>query len=184
MACRDAGAYDEAFALNDIESLSILKDASSAAIYGSRAANGAVLVTTKSGQAGNALARVLVGDVNPSGHLPFTFPARIEDNSAFAAGEYPGNPGELAVKKQDSDTITCTYKDDIFHPLPHCFRTPVGRSSCKSIVTHLRARHGQRPVRSRFLTCLHVILTIAHHCPSCHSTGKACKAQELGAQVG
>jgi len=39
---------------NDIESLSILKDASSAAIYGSRAANGVVLITTKAGAEGNA----------------------------------------------------------------------------------------------------------------------------------
>ena len=36
----------------DIESVEILKDAASAAIYGSRAANGVVLVTTKSGKAG------------------------------------------------------------------------------------------------------------------------------------
>lgn len=35
---------------NDIESMSILKDASSAAIYGSRAANGVVLITTKQGK--------------------------------------------------------------------------------------------------------------------------------------
>ncbi len=34
---------------NDIESISVLKDAASAAIYGSRAANGVILVTTKSG---------------------------------------------------------------------------------------------------------------------------------------
>jgi TonB-linked SusC/RagA family outer membrane protein len=38
---------------NDIESISVLKDASSAAIYGSRASNGVVLVTTKKGQAGD-----------------------------------------------------------------------------------------------------------------------------------
>ncbi len=37
---------------NDIESIDILKDAASAAIYGSRAANGVVLVTTKKGKAG------------------------------------------------------------------------------------------------------------------------------------
>lgn len=36
---------------NDIESMSVLKDASSAAIYGARAANGVVLVTTKRGKA-------------------------------------------------------------------------------------------------------------------------------------
>jgi TonB-dependent starch-binding outer membrane protein SusC len=39
---------------NDIESMQILKDASSAAIYGSRASNGVVLITTKSGAKGNA----------------------------------------------------------------------------------------------------------------------------------
>lgn len=39
---------------NDIESMSILKDASSAAIYGSRAANGVVLITTKAGAKGEA----------------------------------------------------------------------------------------------------------------------------------
>ena len=37
---------------NDIESLEILKDAASAAIYGSRGANGVVLVTTKKGKSG------------------------------------------------------------------------------------------------------------------------------------
>lgn len=37
---------------SDIESIEILKDASSSAIYGSRAANGVVMVTTKSGKAG------------------------------------------------------------------------------------------------------------------------------------
>ena len=38
----------------DIESIDILKDAASSAIYGSRAANGVVLITTKQGKAGRA----------------------------------------------------------------------------------------------------------------------------------
>ena len=42
-------------------------------------------------EAGNALASVLVGDVNPSGKLTFTFPAKLEDNGAHAAGEFPGS---------------------------------------------------------------------------------------------
>ena len=42
----------EAFNPNDIESVEILKDASATAIYGSRGANGVVLVTTKSGKDG------------------------------------------------------------------------------------------------------------------------------------
>lgn len=37
---------------NDVEDITVLKDASSTAIYGSRGANGVILVTTKSGQAG------------------------------------------------------------------------------------------------------------------------------------
>ncbi|MCH5682955.1 TonB-dependent receptor plug domain-containing protein [Niabella sp. W65] len=37
---------------NDIESIDVLKDASAAAIYGSRAANGVILITTKKEEAG------------------------------------------------------------------------------------------------------------------------------------
>lgn len=39
---------------NDIESINVLKDVASAAIYGSRAANGVILITTKKGKAGKA----------------------------------------------------------------------------------------------------------------------------------
>ena len=39
---------------NDIESLTVLKDASAAAIYGVRAANGVIIVTTKKGETGRA----------------------------------------------------------------------------------------------------------------------------------
>ncbi|HXL57612.1 MAG TPA: TonB-dependent receptor plug domain-containing protein, partial [Chitinophagaceae bacterium] len=38
--------------VNDIESISVLKDAASAAIYGSRASNGVILITTKKGKTG------------------------------------------------------------------------------------------------------------------------------------
>ena len=37
---------------NDIESIQILKDAAAAAIYGSRAANGVIIITTKKGKQG------------------------------------------------------------------------------------------------------------------------------------
>ena len=45
-------------AVNDIESIEVLKDAASAAIYGSRASNGVVLITTKSGREGKATLRL------------------------------------------------------------------------------------------------------------------------------
>ncbi len=40
---------------------------------------------------GTALAEVLFGDYNPSGHLPFTIPVKEEDTGVKALGEYPGN---------------------------------------------------------------------------------------------
>ena len=49
-----AGANIEALDPNDIESIDVLKDAASAAIYGARAANGVILVTTKHGKVGKA----------------------------------------------------------------------------------------------------------------------------------
>lgn len=41
-------------------------------------------------EAGNALASVLVGDVNPSGKLPMTYGVKLGDYSSHTLGEYPG----------------------------------------------------------------------------------------------
>ena len=43
---------------NDIENISVLKDASATSIYGSRAANGVIAITTKKGQANNSTIRI------------------------------------------------------------------------------------------------------------------------------
>ena len=54
-------------------------------------------------EAGNAIADIISGDVNPSGKLPFTFPKKLSDNAAHSFGElsYPG------------DGISQHYKEDI-----------------------------------------------------------------------
>lgn len=55
---------------NDIENITVLKDASSAAIYGSRATNGVVLITTRSGKEGDAkITYNFQGGVQTHGHL-------------------------------------------------------------------------------------------------------------------
>ncbi|WP_347394602.1 SusC/RagA family TonB-linked outer membrane protein, partial [Parabacteroides leei] len=55
---------------NDIESISVLKDAASSAIYGSRAAFGVILITTKEGKAGRT-------QVNYSSNVRFTTPLSL-----------------------------------------------------------------------------------------------------------
>lgn len=56
----------------DIQSMEILKDASSAAIYGSRGANGVILITTKRGARGQ-------NNLEVSGSLGIATPARVPD---------------------------------------------------------------------------------------------------------
>jgi beta-glucosidase len=40
-------------------------------------------------EGGNALADVLLGNISPSGKLPFTLPVKLEDSPAFAMGNFP-----------------------------------------------------------------------------------------------
>ena len=50
-------------------------------------------------EGGNALARVLFGDVNPSGKLPCTFPKKLVDSPAHALEAYPGTNGTVVYKE-------------------------------------------------------------------------------------
>jgi beta-glucosidase len=60
----------------------------------------AVLEAWYSGmEGGNAVARVLFGDVNPSGKLPCTFPKRLEDSPAHAFKAYPGTNGTVRYEE-------------------------------------------------------------------------------------
>lgn len=54
-------------------------------------------------EAGNALADIISGDINPSGKLPYSYPVKLKDNAAHYFGElsYPG------------DSINEYYKEDI-----------------------------------------------------------------------
>jgi TonB-linked SusC/RagA family outer membrane protein len=72
---------------NDIESLEILKDASAAAIYGSRASNGVVLITTKKGKAGKSKIEFgfFTGNQKPTGKREFLNAKEFVDYTRMAA---------------------------------------------------------------------------------------------------
>ena len=62
-------------------------------------------------EGGTALAEVLFGDIAPSGKLPFTFPAKLEDSPAFALGNFPDpNAG--------GDLFTLMYRQDVLKMTP------------------------------------------------------------------
>jgi TonB-dependent SusC/RagA subfamily outer membrane receptor len=64
---------------NDIASISVLKDAAAASIYGSRAANGVIVITTKRGAMGQ-------NSVSYNGYVGITTPTRIPERVSI--GDY------------------------------------------------------------------------------------------------
>jgi TonB-linked SusC/RagA family outer membrane protein len=76
---------------SDIESIQVLKDASATAIYGSRAANGVIIITTKKGKAGNAMVDFEYSHSWSQAKAPFALSnvedyARIENESITNTG--------------------------------------------------------------------------------------------------
>lgn len=86
---------------SDIENISVLKDASAAAIYGSRAAYGVILVTTKKGKSGRK-------QVHISSNTGFTSPVNLPDmaNSVDFANYFnAGTFNALGTKQYSEDKI-------------------------------------------------------------------------------
>lgn len=89
---------------DDIESIDILKDASATAIYGSRGANGVVIVTTKKGKAGKAT-------VSYSGYTGFsTLPKKYD---VLNASEYNAARASLGLAAADMGYDT-DWQNEIF----------------------------------------------------------------------
>ncbi len=61
-------------------------------------------------EAGNAIADILSGDVNPSGKLPLTFPAKLEDVGAHSVGEYVSKPSFKVVDVEYKEDILVGYR--------------------------------------------------------------------------
>lgn len=110
------GAALASINFNDIESFEILKDAAAAAIYGSRAANGVVLITTKRGKAGKTsiTANLSYGFNQPTKtHRGFMNAKQYVDyykqgaiNGAIYDYNRNGNPGGYASEQENIDDYT------------------------------------------------------------------------------
>ncbi|MCB9283101.1 MAG: SusC/RagA family TonB-linked outer membrane protein [Lewinellaceae bacterium] len=96
---------------NDIESMTVLKDASAAAIYGNRASAGVILITTKKGKVGDAL------HVGYTGNVSFGNPINRVD--ALTADEYrqvifeqfpEGHPARSLMGDANTD-----WQSEIYH---------------------------------------------------------------------
>lgn len=61
-------------------------------------------------EAGNSLAAILMGDVNPSGKLPFTFPVKLEDCPAHSLGEYTGERSKGIIDIKYNEGIFVGYR--------------------------------------------------------------------------
>lgn len=98
---------------NDIESFSVLKDASSAAIYGSRASNGVIIITTKKGR-GGAPQVAYNGSVSIqriSAEVPVMSASELRD---FYAATYPaGTPTGDRIAEL-SGTANTDWQDLVF----------------------------------------------------------------------
>lgn len=97
---------------NDIESIDVLKDASAGAIYGARAANGVVLITTKKGRAGktNVSVNVQSGFAEATRRVDFLNADQYVSFYRQAAGNSDRIDG---IPTTDPDSYTA-YMEDFF----------------------------------------------------------------------
>jgi len=103
---------------NDIESISVLKDAGAAAIYGISGGNGVVVVTTKKGKAGKTTISYdgYYGDQQPlPGNVWHLMNPEQQSQLAFTAGDaatehlYPGGPGVIPTYGYHGNTTAGTF---------------------------------------------------------------------------
>ncbi len=97
---------------NDIESISVLKDASAAAIYGVRAANGVILITTKRGKAGrpriNFDARYGVSNMTRTYDV-----LNVDQYVDLYQEAFANNPAETANMPPEFDPASAEYLGDL-----------------------------------------------------------------------
>jgi TonB-linked SusC/RagA family outer membrane protein len=91
---------------NDIKSIEVLKDASAAAVYGARGANGVVLITTKSGQAGKTQIELgtSIGYSNPTEKYDIFTGREYAEVYNYRSGEVFGGEGPFPSPEEVPNT--------------------------------------------------------------------------------
>jgi iron complex outermembrane receptor protein len=97
---------------NDIESFTVLKDASATAIYGSRGSNGVIIITTKKGRAGQAPKVSYNGNVSYSVKKKTLDVLNADEYRTFIKNYY-GADSEAASLLGNANT---DWQEEIFHP--------------------------------------------------------------------
>ena len=97
---------------NDIESFTVLKDASATAIYGSRGSNGVIIITTKKGRKGMAPKVSYNGNVSYSVKKKTLDVLDADEYRSFIKSYY-GADSEAASLLGNANT---NWQDEIFHP--------------------------------------------------------------------
>ncbi len=97
---------------NDIESFTVLKDASATAIYGSRASNGVILITTKKGSLGKKLSVQYNGNFSISSPIATVDVLDAAEYRALIESRYPeGHPARDLLGDANTD-----WQDVIYDP--------------------------------------------------------------------
>ncbi len=112
------GQNDNALALlnpNDIESMTILKDASAVALYGSRGSNGVVVITTKKGRVGapRITADVQRGMIDPVGRIELLNSTELLELQREAVINSGQNPDAFGLVTGVTDAVDTDWIDAI-----------------------------------------------------------------------
>ena len=96
-------------------------------------------------EAGTALASVLVGDVNPSGKLPYTWPNSLNDVGAHALNTYPGiwRDGHKIIDEEYAEGIYVGYRWADKHKTRPAFAFGHGLSYTTFAISNLRLDKSQ-----------------------------------------
>lgn len=129
------GATESIADLNpeDIESMSVLTGAAAAALYGSEAANGAVMITTKKGQAGT---------------LKATFSSNIEFLAPFIQPEFQNRYGTGLNGQRSARAFTVGARNYALKPVTVILRTIISRRDTfiRMLLRFLAVRTRTRPI--------------------------------------